>query len=250
VFEQIGYGLLGGVFAAAVGSAVMAWADRRGLITSSWHRLATLAIAAACYGLAAPLGGSGFIAAFAGGLVFGWLNHQDSAVLTELVVDGGELFEAVTFILFGAEVVGPLLHRVDGAVVFYAALSLTVIRMLPVAAALVGSQARPQTVGFIGWFGPRGLASIVFVIIATSGNALHGAAQIDLIASATVLASVYLHGLTAVPLAARYATWYSAHPRRSDLMESAGAYPHPSKRSRRPRPTMPPNDTPPSGVVR
>ena len=77
VFEQIGYGLLGGVIAAAVGSAVMAWAHGRGLMTPSWRRLATLATAAACYGLAAPLGGSGFIAAFAGGLVFGWFNRRE-----------------------------------------------------------------------------------------------------------------------------------------------------------------------------
>jgi sodium/hydrogen antiporter len=248
VFEQIGYGLLGGVIAAAAGSVIMSWAGRHRLMTSSWRRLATLAVAAACYGLAAPLGGSGFIAAFVGGLVFGWLNHQEVPALTELVVDGGELFEAVTFVLFGAVVVGPLLHRIDGTVVLYAALSLTVIRMLPVAVALVGSHARTQTVGFIGWFGPRGLASIVFVVIATSEHDLPGATQIDLIASATVLASVYLHGLTAVPLATRYATWYDAHPRRSNLMESGGAYRHPYKWKRRGRPDGPPNNSPASGV--
>ncbi len=229
VFEQIGYGLLGGVVAAAGGSVIMAWAHRHGFMTSSWRRLATLATAAACYGLAAALGGSGFIAAFTGGLVFGWLNHREVPVVTQLVVDGGELFEAATFVLFGAVVVGPLLHRIDATVVLYAALSLTVIRMLPVALALVGSHAGLQTVGLIGWFGPRGLASIVFVVIATSEHALDGAPQISLIASATVLASVYLHGLTAVPLSARYATWYQAHPQGADLMEGGGAYPHPYK---------------------
>ena len=227
VFEQIGYGLLGGVIAAAVGSGVMAWAQGRGLMTPSWRRLATLATAAACYGLAAPLGGSGFIAAFAGGLVFGWFNRQEVPTLTELVVDGGELFDAVTFILFGAVVVGPLLHRLDGSVVLYAALSLTVIRMVPVAVSLIGSHARPQTVGFVGWFGPRGLASIVFVVIATGEHSLAGATQISLVVSATVLASVFLHGLTAVPLAGRYASWYDAHPRQSTLMESGGVYPPP-----------------------
>ena len=113
VFEQIGYGLLGGVIAAAIGSLLLAWATRHGLMSSAWRRLATLATAAACYGLAVPLGGSGFIAAFIGGLVFGWLNHEEVAALTELVIDGGELFEAVTFVLFGAVVVGPLFHHVD-----------------------------------------------------------------------------------------------------------------------------------------
>jgi NhaP-type Na+/H+ or K+/H+ antiporter len=235
VFEQIGYGLLGGVVAAAAASVVMVWAHQRGFMTPSWRRVATLATAAACYGLAAPLGGSGFIAAFAGGLVFGWFNRQEVPALTELVVDGGELFDAVTFILFGAVVVGPLLHRIDAAVVLYAALSLTVIRMLPVAISLLGSHARPRTAVFIGWFGPRGLASIVFVVIATDEHALAGATEIALIAATTVLASVYLHGLTAVPLAARYASWYRAHPRQSTLMESGPVYPHPY-RWNRPRP--------------
>ena len=142
IAEELGYGLLAGVVVAAAGSVIMTWATRRGLMTSSWRRLATLAIAVACFGLAAPLGGSGFIAAFVGGLVFGWLNHQEVAALTELVVDGGALLEAVTFILFGAVVVGPLLHRVDGPVVFYVILSLTVIRMAPVALSLIGSHAR------------------------------------------------------------------------------------------------------------
>ena len=77
VSEQIGYGLLGGAVAAAVGSVVMAWASRHGFMSSEWRRVATLATAAACYGLAVPLGGSGFIAAFVGGLLFGWLNHEE-----------------------------------------------------------------------------------------------------------------------------------------------------------------------------
>jgi NhaP-type Na+/H+ or K+/H+ antiporter len=229
VFEQIGYGLLAGVVAATVASVVMGWASRHGFMSSEWRHVATLAAVAACYGLAVPLGGSGFIAAFMGGLVFGWLNHQEVPALTELVVDGGELSAALTFVLFGAVVVGPLLHRVGLTVAIYAALSLTVVRMVPVSVALLGSQARPPTVAFIGWFGPRGLASIVFIVITAGQPALSGAAQISVIASATVLASVYLHGLTAAPLATRYAEWYETHPRRANLMESAGAHRHHSR---------------------
>ena len=229
VFEQIGYGLLAGVVAATVGSVVIGWATRRGFMLPEWRRVATLTIAAACYGLAVPLGGSGFIAAFMGGLVFGWLNQHEVPSLTELVVDGGGLFAALTFVLFGAVVVGPLLHRVDAAVAIYAALSLTVVRILPVGVALLGSHARLPTVGFIGWFGPRGLASIVFVVIAAGEPALSGASQISVIASATVLSSVFLHGLTATPLAARYAKWYEAHPQEANLMESAGAHRHRSR---------------------
>ena len=191
LFEQIGYGCSGG------------WSRPRWARWSSpgpadaascppeWRRVATLATAAACYGLAVPLGGSGFIAAFTGGLVFGWLSHQEVPALTELVVDGGELFAALTFVLFGAVVVGQLLHRVDAAVVIYAALSLTAVRMLPVAVALLGSHARLPTVGFIGWFGPRGLASIVFVGDRSGGAGAVGGVADHVIASVTVLASVY-----------------------------------------------------------
>ncbi len=229
VFEQIGYGLLAGVVAVTVGSVLIGWASRHGFMSSEWRHVATLAAVAACYGLAVPLGGSGFIAAFMGGLVFGWLNHEEVPALTELVVDGGELSAALTFVLFGAVVVGPLLHRVDAAVAVYAALSLTVVRMLPVSVALLGSHAGLPTVGFIGWFGPRGLASIVFVVIVAGQPALSGASQISVIASATVLASVYLHGLTAAPFSARYAKWYETHPRKADLMESAGVHRHHSR---------------------
>ncbi len=229
VFEQIGYGLLAGVVAAGVGSVVMGWAGHRGFMSPAWRRVATLATAAACYGLAAPLGGSGFIAAFAGGLLFGLLNPKDVRSMTELIVDGGELFEALTFILFGAVVVGPVLHRTSAAVIVYAALSLTIVRMLPVAVALLRSGARPYTVGFVGWFGPRGLASIVFVLISTDDYTLSGASQIRLIVATTVLASVFFHGLSAVPFAARYARWYESHAKRAPLIETHGARIHASR---------------------
>jgi sodium/hydrogen antiporter len=170
-----------------------------------------------------------------GGLVFPWLNRKEMPALTELVVDAGELSAALTFVLFGAVVVGPLLHRVDAAVAIYAALSLTVVRMLPVTVALLGSHAGLRTVGFIGWFGPRGVASIVFVVIAAGQPALSGAFQIGVIAFATVLASVYLHGLTAAPIASRYAKWYETHPRKADLKESAGAHRHHSRWERNSR---------------
>ncbi len=109
----------------------------------------------------------------------------------------------------------------------YAALSLTVVRMLPVAMALLGSHARLPTVGFIGWFGPRGLASIVFVVIAAGEPALSGASQISAIASGANRAVQRLPPRpTAAPFAARYAKWYETHPRKGNLMENAGVQRH------------------------
>jgi len=123
----------------------------------------------------------------------------------QLVTLGGELLSLVLWFLFGGFLV-TVLDAAPTGVVVYALLSLTVVRMVPVALALIGSRLHASTVAFIGWFGPRGLASIVFGLLAfddlgrTDGAAVLGAI------TATVLASVVLHGITAGPLAAWYST--------------------------------------------
>jgi NhaP-type Na+/H+ or K+/H+ antiporter len=91
-------------------------------------------------------------------------------------------------------------------------LSLTVARMLPVALALAGTRARPPTLAFLGWFGPRGLASIVFAVIVLDEANLPNAATITVVVVFTVVLSVYAHGVTAKPLTARYASWFRSHP--------------------------------------
>ena len=106
----------------------------------------------------------------------------------------------------------------------YAVLSLTLVRMLPVTIAMIGSRARPPTLGFLGWFGPRGLASIVFAVIVIEESALPHEHLIVLAIYLTVGLSVLAHGVTAAPLAARYARWYEQHPRDEvPPMESAPA---------------------------
>ena len=105
-------------------------------------------------------------------------------------------------------------------------LSLTVIRMLPVAIALIGTRARPPTMAFTGWFGPRGLASIVFTVIVLDEADLPGVATITVVVVFTVVLSVYAHGLTARPLVNRYVSWFHTHPEdRRPPMESVDA-PH------------------------
>jgi NhaP-type Na+/H+ or K+/H+ antiporter len=127
----------------------------------------------------------------------------------------------VTFIAFGAVLLGPALGALTWQVVLYAVLSLTVVRIVPVAVALLGSGARRETLGFVGWFGPRGLASIVFAILVLQEAQLP---HTDTILSATYVTvglSVLVHGLSAAPLARRYAGWYESHPRdRRPQMES------------------------------
>jgi NhaP-type Na+/H+ or K+/H+ antiporter len=223
VLEEIGYGIVGGVGAGVVAAAIVVVAGRRGLIADSWLRVIPVAAAALAYGIADPLDGSGFIAAFVAGLCFGRLVGSQAEGIAGFNEELGQLLNGVTFVAFGAVLLGPALGDMTWDVVLYAVLSLTAVRMVPVAVALLGSRARPQTVGFVGWFGPRGLASIVFAILVLQEAQLPHTDTILLATYATVGLSVLLHGLSAAPLARRYARWYEAHPR--DAMESRPVVP-------------------------
>src|SRR5215218_5260481 len=215
VLEEIGYGLIGGVIAGAVGALALRVAAKRHMIEPHWTQILTVAAALLAAGIATALGGSIFIAAFTGGFLFGALRHDSGGEVTYLVDEGGELFNAVTFIIFGAVVLGPVLDDVTWQLVVYALLSLTIVRMVPVALALLGTGARRPTVGFLGWFGPRGLASIVFAIILLDEADLPHLRTLLLAITVTIAISVYAHGLTAGPLTERYVRWWRTHPRDS-----------------------------------
>jgi NhaP-type Na+/H+ or K+/H+ antiporter len=212
VVEAIGYGVLFGVVGGAAGAVLLRLARARDLAEAAWLQVLPVGIAAASYGLAAPLGGSGFIAAFVAGLVFGALRRRDDEEVTYLLEELGGLTNAVTFIVFGAAIVGPVLAGMTWKAGLYGVLSLTVVRVLPVALAFAGTKARPRTVAFLGWFGPRGLASIVFTVIVLEESHLPNVSTMATVVVFTIVLSVYAHGLTARPLAGRYARWYSAHP--------------------------------------
>ena len=138
----------------------------------------------------------------------------------------------VTLLVFGAVLLWPTLDGLTWRIALYAVASLTVVRMLPVAIAMLGTGARPPTVAFLGWFGPRGLASIVFAVIVVQEADLPHANTILLTTYATVGLSVLAHGLTAAPLARRYAAWFASHPRDDDpAMESVPAGSHPWRRA-------------------
>jgi NhaP-type Na+/H+ or K+/H+ antiporter len=209
VLEEIGYGILAGLLAGAGAAIVQRHAVRRGWTETVWIQVYTFAAAVFASGLAVGFGGSTFIAAFVGGLLFGALRKDSGGDVSHFLEQGSELLNAATFVVFGAAILGPALHHLDWQVVIYTGLSLTVIRMVPVAIAMIGTSAGRPTVGFIGWSGPRGLASIVFgVLIVNEANLPHE--QDILVAIAlTVAVSVFAHGLTARPLTERYVRWYS-----------------------------------------
>ena len=222
--EEIGYGVLGGVVAGLLVFAVISQAGRRDLIAPAWRKVVPVAGAGLAYGLASALHGSGFIAAFVAGLVFRLALGRDPAELNQLADEAGEVLDGVTFILFGAVLLGPALSELSWQLVAYAVLSLTLVRMVPVAIAMSGTRARRQTVSFIGWFGPRGLASIVFAVIVVEESGLAHEQLIVLAIYMTVGLSVLAHGLTAAPFADRYGRWYEGHKRdQAPQMESAPA---------------------------
>jgi len=223
VVEEIGYGIAGGVAAGLTVAAIVRVAGRRHLIDGAWLQAVPAAGAALAYGIAIGLDGSGFIAAFVAGGVFGGLLRRDPAEVNRLAEEVGNVLNGVTFLIFGAVLLGPALGHLSWDLVLYAALSLTVVRMLPVAIAMLGTRARPVTVAFMGWFGPRGLASIVFALILLEESNLPHEQTVLLAIYLTVALSVLVHGITAAPLADRYGRWYDAHPRSTRSVEATTA---------------------------
>jgi NhaP-type Na+/H+ or K+/H+ antiporter len=223
LFEEIGFGIVGGVAGGALIAALLLYGGRRDLISDAWRAVIPAAGVAFAYGTASSLHGSGFIAAFVAGLVFRGLIKRDPEKENGLTEEVGSVLSGVTFLLFGAILLGPALGELSCELALYALLSLTILRLAPVAIAMLGSGARAPTVGFLGWFGPRGLASIVFALILIEESHLPHEHLIVLVVYLTVGLSVVAHGLSAAPLARRYAAWFERHPPEAAAMERVPA---------------------------
>lgn len=208
--EQIGWGLVAGIGAGALAGLLLRVADDRGWLEGQWRQILPLVAALLAYLGALRLGGSGFIAAFTGGMTFGYFSRRHDLPVTSLNENVGGILAGATWVGFGALAVGMMLPHVTWQIVAYAAISLTLIRMVPVAIAMLGTGAQLPTVAFMGWFGPRGLASIVFALIALE-NDIPDKQMLLTTVMLIILLSVFLHGLSSVPLVAAYSRWYGAH---------------------------------------
>ncbi|WP_051276778.1 sodium:proton antiporter [Marmoricola sp. URHB0036] len=211
---DLAVGLAVGV-ALGWGSAVlMAFGARRHWIVVGGQRLATLATALSSFTLAIAVDGNGFVAAFVAGIAFAAATDEaivDVEAASELPELLGEVTALAVWFLFGAVLIPAAFEHLDVTLVVYALLSLTVVRVVPVALALVGTGLDRQTVLFVGWFGPRGLASVVFLLLAVEELGETSAVAPALAAiTFTVLASVVLHGVSAGPLVSRYAVTEAA----------------------------------------
>jgi NhaP-type Na+/H+ or K+/H+ antiporter len=203
--EQVGFGILVGIGVGLVGGWLVRWASQRGWMTDSFQRLALLTLAIIAWALADQIGGNGFIAAFVGGLVVGPTVERVGERVIRFTEAEGQLLNLSVFFIFGVLVLGAV-QPLSWEVALYALLSLTLIRMLPVALSLYGTYLRGVSVVFAGWFGPRGLASIVLgLIVVEEAPLLPGRDEIEAVVALTVLLSVLLHGITAAPLSAVYA---------------------------------------------
>lgn len=205
---ELGIGVLVGIVAGALGGWLIAQTTRLGWTTGGSQQIAILGIGLCAYFSAVALHGNGFIAAFVGGLVFGAVSHAQFSEPTEFTETLGTLLSLLVWAMYGVVLLPAALgYTSDWRPSAYAVLSLTVVRMLPVAIAMVGTHLRADTVAVMGWFGPRGLASVVFTLLAF--DQLQSAGQpIDTLLSAatwTIGASVVAHGLSAQPISAWYA---------------------------------------------
>ena len=229
---EVAVGVAVGI-ALGLGSAfLLTLGSRRNWIVAGGRRLGALAVALSSFALAVALDGNGFIAAFVAGSSFGagWKDESASVEkvgeLPELL---GEVLAFVVWFLFGAVLVPVAFDGFGPSVLLYALLSLTLVRMLPVGLSLLGAGLDRGTVLFVGWFGPRGLASVVFALLAIEelGETPVVVPAIAAV-SLTVLLSVTLHGISAGPLGTRYVRFEENEE--NDQLEEAARGPR-SRRS-------------------
>ena len=203
--QAIGIGLAVGIIGGSVGSRMVAFFARRNWVAGTWLQLPVIALALLCFASAQWLGGSGFIACFVGGLLFGGMAKRDKQQFLDAAEGIGDALALVTWFVFGAAAIGLTWHQLTWQIFAYALLCLTLVRIIPVFICLFGTKLKFETKLFIGWFGPRGLASIVFIVL-VQDKSLPGSGILVTTVTWTILLSVLLHGLSANPLSRFYGT--------------------------------------------
>ncbi len=220
--KELGIALAVGLVLGWLAAKVIVWASERDWVAPGWAQVALLGVAFAAWSLGDALGGSGFIAAWVAGLVLGRALRVAFPGITDFAEGTGHILTLLSFFVFGSFVLGKAVTELTWEVGLYAVLSLTVIRIVPVAVGMIGSGLRGPSLLYVGWFGPRGLASIILVATIVSEAELAGEETITLIMAATVGLSIYAHGITAWWGSNRYADWYeSQQANHAEMPESA-----------------------------
>lgn len=200
VGKQFVFGPIIGSLVGGLGGWLVEKASGKGWMNHTYQMLASLSLAILSYSLAELIHGNGFIAAYFAGLMLGTRTQAIRERIREFGEAESQVMVLFIFLLFGMLLVPLSYPYWDWQAWVYALLSLTVIRMLPVAVSLIGSGLKPKTIWFIGWFGPRGIASVLYVLMTVLRLGSQGYERLISVITLTVLLSIILHGLTAVPL--------------------------------------------------
>ena len=220
ILLQLTLGPLAGVVIGWLGSIAINKAIERHYLSHEFCNIYLLTLAFIAYLSANLIGGNGFIAAFIAGIATGnTLKHVNEEIY-EFAESEGQLLNLVIFFLFGASLLPQVWPRISGEMIIYALLSLTLVRMVPVFMALTGKRLRWETGLFLGWFGPRGLASILFVLLVLEHANLANQSLIFDTVIVTVLFSIFLHGLSALPGVNLYTKALKLCQRRGDDISS------------------------------
>lgn len=192
-----------GAVVGIIGGLLIARSFQRGWIDDTWAQLATVAVALLCFQVGEMFHGSGFVAAFAGGIAYAVVAQRTGADVPRQVADAaGHLLELLVFAMFGAAAVIVGWRDADWRVVLFAVLAVFVVRMVAVWLALVRTDVPTRSRLFIGWFGPRGIGTLVLGLLVVHEGAIE---QVDLITQTVVVAvtlSLVVHSVTA-PLGIR-----------------------------------------------
>jgi NhaP-type Na+/H+ or K+/H+ antiporter len=202
---QIGLGILAGVVVGYLGVKFIEWGHDLGWMSEEFQKISAVALILLAYGVAELVGGNGFIAAFCMGATAGNVGRKEqSKIVSEYVEVEVQVLILLAFLIFGAVMLPPALDNLSAAIAVYAIISLALVRMVAVAISMRGAWVRPITTLFLGWFGPRGLASILYIFTVLDAEGIPGVDLIYDVAMVTVLVSIYAHGITAAP----GAKWY------------------------------------------
>lgn len=203
---QIGFGVLAGVIIGFLGGRFIEWGQRSGWMSKEFQKISTLALALLAFGVAELVGGNGFIAAFVTGVTAAnTTRREDTNMLYEYAEVEVQGLMLLTFmVVFGAVMLPLALDHFTGVMLLYAVLSLALIRFLSVLVSMIGTRVRPVTTAFLGWFGPRGVASILYIFTVLEED-LADEALIYNVVMLTVLISIFAHGISAAPVA----NWYA-----------------------------------------
>jgi len=200
--KEIGLGIIIGLAITYIGDKLLRISVKHNWIEKSWQPIFIVSLAFSCFAMAQLIGGSGFIACFSGGILFGKINKKRKLELLEASEGSGEILSMIIWVIFGSVVIGSYINDLTFSVVLYAIASLTLVRILPVLLSLSRTSLSIKEKLFMGWFGPRGLASVVFAIIVLEVE-LPNMGTIMITAICTILFSILAHGFSANPIIKR-----------------------------------------------